>query len=149
MKILDFKTIEKNVGESLGQSSWQTITQDMINQFADLTGDDQWIHVDTEKAKLSPFGSTIAHGFMVLSFAPKLVSELIELKGIRLGLNYGFEKVRFISPIPVNSEVRMSATLTKVERDETKVKATMTIVFELKGNSEKPAIVAEWLNVFM
>lgn len=148
MKILDFKTIENNVGESLGQSSWQTITQDMINQFADLTGDDQWIHVDTEKAKLSPFGSTIAHGFMVLSFAPKLVSELIELKGIRLGLNYGFEKVRFISPIPVNSEVRMSATLTKVERDETKVKAIMTIVFELKG-SEKPAIVAEWLNVFM
>ncbi len=148
MKELHFDTIENNVGESLGVSTWQTITQDMINQFANLTGDDQWIHVDVEKAKLSPFGSTIAHGFMILSFAPKLVTELIELKGIRLGLNYGFEKVRFISPVPVNSEVRMSATLAKVERDETKVKATMTITFELKG-SEKPAIVAEWLNVFM
>ncbi|MGB0862896.1 MAG: MaoC family dehydratase [Saprospiraceae bacterium] len=148
MKELHFDIIENNVGESLGVSTWQTITQDMINQFANLTGDDQWIHVDVEKAKLSPFGSTIAHGFMILSFAPKLVTELIELKGIRLGLNYGFEKVRFISPVPVNSEVRMSATLAKVERDETKVKATMTITFELKG-SEKPAIVAEWLNVFM
>lgn len=148
MKTLHLKTIESNIGESLGTSSWQTVTQDMINQFADLTGDDQWIHVDTEKAKHSPFGTTIAHGFLVLSFAPKLVAEMIELKGIRLGLNYGFEKVRFVSPIPVNSEVRMSATLTAVERDEVKVKATMQLVFEIKG-SDKPAIVAEWLNVFM
>jgi acyl dehydratase len=120
----------------------------MINQFADLTGDNQWIHVDTEKAKMSPFGSTIAHGFLVLSLAPKLVAEMITLEGIRLGLNYGFDKVRFVSPIPVNSEVRMSATLTAVERDDSKVKATMQLVFEIKG-SDKPAIVAEWLNVFM
>ena len=119
------------IGESLTQPEWLTVTQDMINQFAELTGDNQWIHVDTDKAKISPFGTTIAHGFLVLSFAPKLVAEMIELKGIRLGLNYGFEKVRFVSPIPVNSEVRMSATLTAVERDEVKVKATMQLVFEI------------------
>ena len=148
MKTLHVELLESNIGESLGTSNWQTVTQDMINQFADLTGDNQWIHVDTEKAKMSPFGSTIAHGFLVLSLAPKLVAEMITLVGIRLGLNYGFDKVRFVSPIPVNSEVRMSATLTAVERDDSKVKATMQLVFEIKG-SDKPAIVAEWLNVFM
>lgn len=148
MKTLHLNTIESNIGESLGTSDWQIITQEMIDQFATLTGDNQWIHVDTEKAKHSPFGSTIAHGFFILSFAPKLVAEMIELKGIRLGLNYGFEKVRFISPIPVNSKIRMSATLTAIERDEVKVKATMQLVFEIKDH-EKPAIVAEWLNVFM
>ena len=148
MKTLQVELLESNIGESLGTSNWQTVTQDMINQFADLTGDNQWIHVDTEKAKMSPFGSTIAHGFLVLSLAPKLVAEMITLEGIRLGLNYGFDKVRFVSPIPVNSEVRMSATLTAVERDDSKVKATMQLVFEIKG-SDKPAIVAEWLNVFM
>jgi acyl dehydratase len=148
MKTLHVELLESNIGESLGTSNWQTVTQDMINQFADLTGDNQWIHVDTEKAKMSPFGSTIAHGFLVLSLAPKLVAEMITLEGIRLGLNYGFDKVRFVSPIPVNSEVRMSATLTAVERDDSKVKATMQLVFEIKG-SDKPAIVAEWLNVFM
>ena len=148
MKTLNVELLESNIGESLGTSNWQTVTQDMINQFADLTGDNQWIHVDTEKAKMSPFGSTIAHGFLVLSLAPKLVAEMITLEGIRLGLNYGFDKVRFVSPIPVNSEVRMSATLTAVERDDSKVKATMQLVFEIKG-SDKPAIVAEWLNVFM
>lgn len=148
MKTLHVELLESNIGESLGTSNWQTVTQDMINQFADLTGDNQWIHVDTEKAKMSPFGSTIAHGFLVLSLAPKLVAEMITLEGIRLGLNYGFDKVRFVSPIPVNSEVRMSATLTAVERDDSKVKATMQLVFEIKS-SDKPAIVAEWLNVFM
>lgn len=148
MKTLHVELLESNIGESLGTSNWQTVTQDMINQFADLTGDNQWIHVDTEKAQMSPFGSTIAHGFLVLSLAPKLVAEMITLEGIRLGLNYGFDKVRFVSPIPVNSEVRMSATLTAVERDDSKVKATMQLVFEIKG-SDKPAIVAEWLNVFM
>ena len=148
MKTLHVELLESNIGESLGTSNWQTVTQDMINQFADLTGDNQWIHVDTEKAKMSPFGSTIAHGFLVLSLAPKLVAEMLTLEGIRLGLNYGFDKVRFVSPIPVNSEVRMSATLTAVERDDSKVKATMQLVFEIKG-SDKPAIVAEWLNVFM
>jgi acyl dehydratase len=148
MKTLHVELLESNIGESLGTSNWQTVRQDMINQFADLTGDNQWIHVDTEKAKMSPFGSTIAHGFLVLSLAPKLVAEMITLEGIRLGLNYGFDKVRFVSPIPVNSEVRMSATLTAVERDDSKVKATMQLVFEIKG-SDKPAIVAEWLNVFI
>ena len=119
----------------------------MINQFADLTGDDQWIHVDTEKAKHSPFGTTVAHGFMVLSFAPKLMTQLIDLQGLQMGLNYGFEKVRFISPVPVNSEVRMSGSLKSVDREGDRVKVTMNIIFELKG-AEKPACVAEWVNMF-
>ncbi|MFT6149028.1 MAG: acyl dehydratase [Saprospiraceae bacterium] len=147
MKILHLETIENHIGESFGTSDWQTITQDMINQFADLTGDNQWIHVDTEKAKHSPFGTTVAHGFMVLSFAPKLMTQLIDLQGLRMGLNYGFEKVRFISPVPVNSEVRMSGSLKSVDREGDRVKVTMNIIFELKGN-EKPACVAEWVNMF-
>lgn len=147
MTTLNLKTIETHIGESLGISDWQTITQDMINQFAELTGDDQWIHVDTEKAKHSPFGSTIAHGFMILSFAPKLVSKMVNFEGIRLGLNYGFEKVRFISPVPVNSEVRMLATIKNVDRENDRVKVTMNITFELNGN-DKPACVAEWVNMF-
>lgn len=147
MKTIHLKTIEEHIGESFGTSQWQMITQGMIDQFAELTGDKQWIHIDVEKAKHSPFGTTIAHGFMVLSFAPKLISELIDFQGIQMGLNYGFEKVRFISPVPVNSEVRMSSSLKTVERDGHRVKVTMEIVFELKGN-EKPACIAEWVNMF-
>ncbi len=147
MKVLNLQTIENHIGENIGTSDWQLITQEMINQFAELTGDKQWIHVDTEKAKFSPFGSTVAHGFMILSFAPKLVSELIDFQGIRMGLNYGFEKVRFVSPVPVNSEVRMTGSLNSVEREGERVKVTMNISFELKGN-EKPACVAEWVNMF-
>lgn len=147
MKTLHLKTIENNVGENLGTSDWQTITQDMINQFAELTGDKQWIHVDTEKAKHSPFGTTVAHGFMILSFAPMLVSQLIDFQGIRMGLNYGFEKVRFVSPVPVNSKVRMNGNLKSVVREGERVKVTMNIIFELEGN-EKPACVAEWVNMF-
>jgi acyl dehydratase len=147
MKTLHLKNIENHVGESLGTSEWQAVTQDMINQFAELTGDNQWIHVDTEKAKLSPFGTTVAHGFMILSFAPKLIAQLIDFQGVKMGLNYGFEKVRFVSPVPVNSEVRMTGSLKNIEREGERVKVTMNIVFELKGN-EKPACVAEWVNMF-
>ncbi len=147
MKTLHLETIHEHIGESLGISDWQTITQDMISQFADLTGDNQWIHVDPERAKKSPFGTTIAHGFMVLSFAPKLVSKLIDFQGIQMGLNYGFDKVRFISPVPVNSEVRMTGSLKNVEREGHRVKVTMEIIFELKG-SDKLAVVAEWINMF-
>lgn len=147
MTKLHLQNIEKHIGESLGTSDWLLITQEMINQFADLTGDDQWIHVNPEKAKKSPFGTTIAHGFMVLSFAPKLISKLVDFQGIQMGLNYGFDKVRFISPVPVNSEVRMTASLKKVEREANRVKVTMDIAFELKG-SDKPACVAEWINMF-
>lgn len=146
MTILHLKTVEKHIGENFGTSDWQVVTQDMINQFATLTGDDQWIHVDTEKAKLSPFGTTVAHGFMILSFAPKLVTQLVDFQGVKMGLNYGFEKVRFVSPVPVNSEVRMTGSLKSVEREVGRVKITMNIVFELKG-SDKPACVAEWVNM--
>jgi len=147
MKTLHLKTIQEHIGENFGTSDWQTVTQDMINQFADLTGDDQWIHVNPEMAKKSPFGTTIAHGFMILSFAPKLVTQLVDFQGIQMGLNYGFEKVRFISPVPVNSEVRMTGSLKNVEREAHRVKVTMEIIFELKGN-DKPAVVAEWINMF-
>ncbi len=146
MKVLHLKTIHEHIGESVGTSEWQTVTQDMINQFATLTGDDQWIHVNPEKAKKSPFGTTIAHGFMILSFAPKLMTKLVDFQGIQMGLNYGFEKVRFLSPVPVNSEVRMTGALKAVERDGGRVKLIMDITFELKG-SDKPACVAEWINM--
>ena len=100
------------VGQHLGYSDWVEITQEQVNQFADATGDHQWIHVDPERAKKeSPFGGPIAHGYLTLSLIPSLMPQIIEITGFRMGVNYGTEKVRFPSPVPVGSRVRAGATL--------------------------------------
>lgn len=133
------------IGQELGVSEWLTITQERINAFADATGDHQWIHVDAEKAaKLTPFGSTIAHGFLTLSLMPQFSYELYEIKGVQMALNYGTNKVRFISPVPVNSRIRMRATLQSVEPVEGGVQMTVLGTFEREGQ-EKPVCVAEAL----
>src|SRR6266567_7741005 len=104
------------VGEHLGYSDWHEVTQDQVNLFADATGDHQWIHVDVEKAKSGPFGGPIAHGYLTLSLAPALLSgQIVQIEGMSMGLNYGCNKVRFPSPLPVGAKYRLGASLQSVE----------------------------------
>jgi len=130
------------VGRHLGYSDWVTITQEQVNQFADATGDHQWIHVDPERAKKeSPFGGPIAHGYLTLSLVPMLVPRIIETTGFRMGVNYGTEKVRFPSPVPVGSRVRAGATLDSATPFDGGVQLVMTVTVEVEGAS-KPSMVA-------
>jgi NADPH:quinone reductase len=143
----DLAELKAHKGKSLGVTEWQQISQEMINDFAKATHDFQWIHVDEEKAKLSPFGKTIAHGLLSLSLSPKFSYELFSIKSAKMGLNYGSNKVRFISPVPSGSRVRMRAVLKDVEAMQPAgAKITIEATFELEG-SEKPACVAELLSV--
>lgn len=139
----DFKTM---IGKELPKGDWYTITQDMIDAFAKATLDKQWIHVDPKRAAIeSPFGSTVAHGFMSVSMISKQLEDLFAIKSVKMGLNYGLNKVRFPSPVPVNSEMRMIASIQDIETLEPNgIKVTFTCVFEIKGQ-EKPACVAEFM----
>ncbi|BBX98804.1 MaoC family dehydratase [Mycobacterium lacus] len=131
------------VGETIGQSDWVTITQDAVNLFADATGDHQWIHVDPERAAAGPFGKTIAHGYMTLSLLPRLQQQMYAVKGIKLAINYGLNKVRFPAPVPVGSRVRARSSLVGVEDlGNGAVQATVSTTVEIEG-SAKPACVAE------
>ncbi len=130
-------------GTPIGRSDWVTITQEDVNLFADATGDHQWIHVDPEKAAAGPFGTTIAHGFMTLSLLPRLHHETYTVKGIKLAINYGLNKVRFVAPVPVGSRVRAETSLVGVQDvGNGAVQATVSTVVEIDGGS-KPACVAE------
>ena len=134
--------LKAEVGNHLGHSDWREITQEQVNEFADATGDHQFIHVDVERAKAGPFGGTIAHGYLTLSLAPALTSEILRVKGVSMAINYGCGKVRFPSPVPVGSRVRCGAELTGVDDVTGGVQVNMTLTFEVEG-SEKPACVAE------
>lgn len=129
------------VGETLGTSDWVTVDQDRIDQFANATGDHQWIHVDPEKAKDGPFGTTIAHGYLTLSLLPMLTWQIYEVRGISGALNYGLDKVRFPSPVPVGSRVRASAVLTSFDEIPGAGQAIVTCTIEIDGGA-KPACVA-------
>jgi acyl dehydratase len=130
------------VGRHLGHSDWVTITQEQVDVFADATGDHQWIHVDPERAaRESPFGGPIAHGFLTLSLLPMLVPQILETRGFRMGVNYGTEKVRFPSPVPVGARVRAGATLDSATPFEGGVQLTVTVTVEVEGQ-DKPAMVA-------
>jgi acyl dehydratase len=130
-------------GEVLGTSSWVEITQDAVNRFADATGDHQWIHVDPARAKNGPFGTTIVHGFMTLSLLPRLMHEIYTVDGIRMAINYGLNKVRFPSPVPVGSRVRAVSTLVEAgDAGNATVQLTVSTVVEIEG-ATKPACVAE------
>jgi acyl dehydratase len=136
--------LKAQVGQELGVSAWYEVTQEAINRFADVTGDFQWIHVDVEKAKATPFGGTIAHGLFTLSLGPKFANEILDLQGFAFGLNYGYDRIRFPAPLPVGSRLRMRATLAKVDDVPGGVQFTVTQTFEREG-SEKPVCVAESL----
>ncbi|MGQ0467450.1 MAG: MaoC family dehydratase [Sporichthyaceae bacterium] len=129
-------------GTELGASDWLTIDQKRIDAFAEATGDFQWIHVDPERAAAGPFRTTIAHGLLTLGLYGGLIGTIYELKGIKMGVNYGLNKVRFPSPVPVDSEVRLVLSLGEVTRLDGAVQATMPGVIEIRGGA-KPACVLE------
>jgi acyl dehydratase len=136
--------IKARIGEEVGVSDWHQVTQEDINAFADLTGDDQWIHIDVERAKETPFGGTIAHGYYTLSLAPKFTYELLSIEGFAFGINYGINKVRFPAPLPVGSRVRMRASIASVEDVPGGIQMATALTFEREGG-EKPVCVAETL----
>ncbi len=131
------------VGTHLGYSDYLEVTQERVNLFADATGDHQWIHVDPERAKAeSPFGGPIAHGYLTLSLGPVLAPQIMRVDGIKMGVNYGAGKIRFPSPVPVGSNIRLGAELTNVEDIAGGAQVYMTFTFECEG-APKPSCVSE------
>ena len=129
-------------GEELGVSDWHRISQADIDAFADVTGDHQWIHVDPERAKDTPFGGTIAHGYYTLSLAPMLTEQVMTLEGFAFAVNYGLNKVRFPAPVPVDSNVRMRARIAELSDIPGGAQMVMELTFEREGG-DKPVCVAE------
>ena len=133
------------IGQEVAVSDWVTVTQEHINQFAQATGDHQWIHVDVERAKAGPFGAPIAHGFLTLSLLPKFFESSFEIKGSRMGVNYGLNKVRFMAPVPVDSRLRARMKLLACENvDQGGVQMTWEVTVEREG-ADKPVCVAQSL----
>ena len=130
------------VGEHLGYSPYMEITQERVNQFAEATGDFQWIHVDVERAKAGPFGAPIAHGYLTLSLGPVLYPQVVRVDGFAMGVNYGANKVRFPSPVPVGSNLRLGVKLLEAKDIAGGAEITLEFTFECEGAS-KPSCVAE------
>jgi acyl dehydratase len=128
-------------GTSIGSSDWLTVTQDRIDLFAEATGDHQWIHVDVERAKAGPFGSTIAHGYLTLSLLPVLVSQVYTVEGVRMAVNYGLDRVRFPAPVPSGSRVRAHVTVLEVADVTGGIQVRSEVTVEAEGQA-KPVCVA-------
>ena len=140
---------QSRIGEPDGTGDWFEMTQERINDFADVTIDHQFIHVDPEAAKASPFGTTIAHGFLTLSMLTHLAGSIRNdpetVKGVIMGVNYGFDKVRFVSPVPSGSKIRATSVLKDADlKDPNTIQVTRTYTIEVEG-SERPAVVADWI----
>jgi acyl dehydratase len=145
MKVQGIAGVKDLAGTALGPSEWHEVTQDQVNTFADATGDHQWIHTDPERAATGPFGGAIAHGYLTLSLIIPLWTDLLEIDGIAMGVNYGLNKVRFPSPVPVGGKIRLTAHIADVTSlDEKSIQATVDFTMELEG-SPKPAVVAQAL----
>lgn len=135
-------------GKELPISDWITVTQEMIQDFANATQDKQWVHVDVERAKKeTPYKSTIAHGFMSVALLSKFLEDLIEIKSVTMGLNYGLNYVRFMNPVPVNSKLRLMSTVKDIETHKQGIKVTFSCTVAIEGE-KKPACVAEFLALF-
>lgn len=134
--------LSQGVGSELGSSPWHEITQDQVDAFADATGDQQWIHVDPERARQGPFGTTIADGYLTLALVPRLVAGIYRVDGLRMAINYGSNKVRFASPVPVGTRLRASAHLLSVEAAAAGSLVRVRVTVE-KDTGGKPACVAE------
>jgi acyl dehydratase len=130
------------VGQHLGHSDWHQVTQEQVDLFAEATGDHQWIHVDPERAASGPFGGTIAHGYLTLSLAPVLLAQVLRVEGTRMGVNYGCNRVRFVSPVPVGADVRVGATLAAADEVEGGRQLTVDLTIEVR-DAPKPACVAQ------
>ncbi len=136
--------LKQLVGVDLGFTPYRTISQERIDTFADATDDHQWIHVDTEAAKKGPFGTTIAHGFLTLSLVSAMLPEVLSVDGVSMGVNYGANRVRFPSPVPVDSRVRLGATVAEVTDVAGGVQVQVNVTIEVEG-APKPSMVAEIL----
>ena len=141
----DFRKME---GRPLPKGEWLTVTQEMINSFAAATHDDQWIHTDAERAaKESPFGTTIAHGFMSVALVAGMLGDIVRLESMQMGMNYGLNRVRFPSPVPVNSRLRLRCDVKQIEEaDNNGLKVTWDCEVEM-GNGDKPACDCEFLAI--
>ena len=142
LSVASLEELKTKVGASLGTSDAVEITQEQVNTFADATGDHQWIHVDVERAKAGPFGGPIAHGFLTLSLAPTLMSQLLQVGGVAMAVNYGLNKVRFPSPVPVGSKLQGSGKIAEVTDIAGGLQVVLELTFEVEG-AAKPSCVAE------
>ena len=142
MEPVEMSDLPKLVGQEVGVSDWLEITQDRVNKFADATGDHQWIHVDVEKAKQGPFGGPIAHGYLTLSLLPMMLGKTVQVSGFSMGVNYGLNKLRFPSPVPVGSKLRGRGEIVDVKEVTGGVQAITRITIEREGG-DKPAAVVD------
>lgn len=140
--IENIEALKALTGEHLGWSDWMTITQERVDQFAEATGDHQWIHVDPERAAKGPFGGPIAHGYLTLSLGPVLLPQVFTVGGVAMGVNYGANKVRFISPVPVGARLRAGIVVQSVEDTAGGARVTLEVTFECEG-AAKPSCIAE------
>ena len=131
-------------GQEIGRSDWLVVAQSHIDQFAEATGDAQWIHVDPARAAAGPFGATVAHGFLTLSLLSVLAADAFRIADVRMGLNYGLDRVRFPSPVPVGSRLRAACVLKRFEAIEGGAQLTLAVTVEREG-SAKPVCVADWV----
>ena len=136
------------VGMAVGPTEWQTITQDQINLFAQATGDDQWIHVDVERAKNGPFGAPIAHGYLTMSLCAPLLAQLVQVTNISMGINYGVNKARFVAPVVVGSRVRATGEIAEATEVAGGVQAVVAITIEIEG-AAKPAAIVETVSRYL
>jgi acyl dehydratase len=142
---LQIAELEHRAGQELAVSPWFEVAQDRIQRFAEATGDFQWIHIDTERAKHSPFGGTVAHGFLTLSMLPMISDAAFTFTDCKMGVNYGLNKVRFTAPVPAGSKIRGRFTLAKLEKLDGGVQTTWSVVLEREGEG-KPVMVAETIS---
>jgi acyl dehydratase len=139
--------LKDSVGKQLGYSEWLRIEQDRVNQFAEATGDHQWIHVDEERAKSGPFGATIAHGYLTLSLVSYFLPQIIEVRGFDFAVNYGCNKVRFPAPVAVGSRIRGGAEIVSVEEFKGAIQSIVRVTVEIEGK-DRPACVAETVSLY-
>ena len=142
IRITHLNSLQRRIGEELAVGDWVTVDQATIDKFAEATGDHQWIHVDTERAKQGPFGTTIAHGFLTLSLLPRLAESAIKIDDVRMGVNYGLNRVRFPAPVPSGSRIRARMKLLGYEPIDGGAQLVMEVTMEREGG-DKPVCVAE------
>jgi acyl dehydratase len=130
------------IGQPLGSTDWMEITQERVNLFADATGDHQWIHTNPARAINGPFKGTVAHGYLTLSLAPVVISEVLEIRELTVALNYGIDRVRFPAPLPVGAQVRVTVTVMRALQKTSGVEAVFTLTYEIEGGP-RPACVAD------
>jgi acyl dehydratase len=141
-RTIAYADLADSLGVRFGPTPWTMVTQAQVDAFADVTHDHQWIHVDEERARQGPFGTTIAHGYLTLSLVPFLLGQLLEVTGVSMAVNYGLEKVRFPAPVPVGAKVRATGTLKDVEQVAGGLQCTLSVTVEREGG-EKPVCIAE------